>query len=151
MDPDGGNVERVTSDPSVKDTPVMTSDGEQILFTMNEKGQLAIAVYDVTERTVRALTPANCNSMNPSIGPDGRVVFSSDRDGNLDLYSMTLDGENITRLTTFDDAARTPAWAHGEESIVYAKRGSLYLLTPESGTDVPLSTKGDICPHWTRH
>lgn len=151
MGPDGSNVERVTNDPSVKDTPVMTADGKSILFTMNDKGRLAIAVYNTAERSLRVLTPDNCNAMNPSIGPDGQVVFSSDRDGNLDLYSMTTNGENITRLTTSQDAARTPVWAHGGESIVYAKNGGLYLLTVENHSEVPLSTQGDIYPHWTRY
>jgi len=151
MDADGQDVQRVSADPSVKDTPVMTPGGNIVLFTMNEKGRLAIAAYSVPEKSVRVLTSANCNSMNPSIEADGQVVFSSDQAGNLDLYTMTVSGENIVRLTTNEDAERTPAWAHGGQSIIYARRGGLHMLALDNRTDIALSTKGDIYPHWTPH
>lgn len=35
-----------------------------------------------------------------TISPDGkRVIFTSDRDGDLELYTMDLDGSNIQRIT----------------------------------------------------
>src|SRR5256712_508705 len=34
-----------------------------------------------------------------AIGPDGRIVFTSLRQGDLDLYSMDGDGRNVRRLT----------------------------------------------------
>jgi len=151
MDADGENVQRVSTDPSVKDTPVLTADGNTILFTMNEKGRLAVAAYSVPGKSVRVLTSDKCNSMNPSIETDGQVVFSSDQAGNLDLYTMTVNGENIVQLTTNEDAERTPVWAHGGQSIIYARRGGLHMLTLDSRTDNTLSTKGDIYPHWTPH
>ena len=35
----------------------------------------------------------------PTIGPDGRIVFTSTRDGDLELYVMDADGSNVRRLT----------------------------------------------------
>ncbi len=35
-----------------------------------------------------------------TVGPDGRIVFTSTRDGDLDLYLMDSDGLNVRRLTT---------------------------------------------------
>jgi Tol biopolymer transport system component len=34
-----------------------------------------------------------------TVGPDGRIVFTSVRDGDLDLYSMDEDGSHVQRLT----------------------------------------------------
>ncbi len=34
-----------------------------------------------------------------TVGPDGRIVFTSIRDGDLDLYVMDPDGKNVLRLT----------------------------------------------------
>lgn len=34
-----------------------------------------------------------------TIGPDGRVVFTSVRDGDLEIYSMNGDGSEVVRLT----------------------------------------------------
>jgi Tol biopolymer transport system component len=34
-----------------------------------------------------------------TVGPDGRIIFTSVRDGDLDLYVMNPDGANVHRLT----------------------------------------------------
>ncbi len=34
-----------------------------------------------------------------TIGPNGRVVFTSVRDGDMEIYSMALDGSDVKRLT----------------------------------------------------
>ena len=51
-------------------------------------------------------------SWQSAVSPDGRrLAFSSRRDGNLELYVMELDGENLEKLT--DDPADddAPAWS----------------------------------------
>ena len=35
----------------------------------------------------------------PTIGPDGRIVFTSVRDGDMEIYSMNGDGTDVRRLT----------------------------------------------------
>ena len=34
-----------------------------------------------------------------TVGPDGRIVFTSARDGDMEIYSMAADGSNVRRLT----------------------------------------------------
>ena len=34
-----------------------------------------------------------------TIGPDGRIVFTSVRDGDMEIYSMNADGSDVRRLT----------------------------------------------------
>jgi Tol biopolymer transport system component len=41
----------------------------------------------------------------PSWSPDGtKITFSSDREGDHDIYSMDADGSNVTHVTTNPDA-----------------------------------------------
>jgi TolB protein len=50
--------------------------------------------------------------LDPRWSPDGsRIAFSSDRDGNSEVYMMNADGSGQTRLT--DDPAHDdqPAWS----------------------------------------
>ncbi len=45
------------------------------------------------------LTDATSANAHPAWAPDGtKIVFDSDRDGNLELYMMNPDGSNETRL-----------------------------------------------------
>jgi len=55
--------------------------------------------------------PANLD-YEPSWSPDGeKIVFASERDGDLEIYIMNSDGSNVVKLT--DNTARdsSPSWA----------------------------------------
>jgi TolB protein len=57
------------------------------------------------------LTNNSAKDTDPCWSPDGtKIAFASDRDGNLEIYTMAVDGSNITRLT--DNAAEdsSPTW-----------------------------------------
>jgi Tol biopolymer transport system component len=50
---------------------------------------------------VRPLAPApGTYNAEATVSKDGWIVFTSTRDGDLDLYKMRLDGSALTRLTT---------------------------------------------------
>lgn len=46
-----------------------------------------------------ALTTTPGYDAEATVGPDGRIVFTSVRDGDLEIYSMAGDGSDVTRLT----------------------------------------------------
>ena len=47
----------------------------------------------------------------PAWSPSGeQIAFSSDRDGNHDIYVMNLDGENMLRLTNHPAGDYAPSW-----------------------------------------
>ncbi len=57
------------------------------------------------------LTKNPANDIFPQISNDGRrIAFSSDRDGNHELYVMNIDGANVRKLTTnlFEQFAFAP-------------------------------------------
>jgi Tol biopolymer transport system component len=61
--------------------------------------QLYTARSDGTD--VRPLAPApGSYNAEATISKDGWIVFTSTRDGDLDLYKMRLDGSGLTRLTS---------------------------------------------------
>ncbi len=50
---------------------------------------------------LRRLTDAPGYDAEATVSPDGRrIVFTSERDGDLDLYIMDSDGKNVRRLTS---------------------------------------------------
>lgn len=49
---------------------------------------------------------------NPAWSPDGsKIAFSSNRDGNFEIYVMGADGTGVTRLTNRAATDILPAWS----------------------------------------
>lgn len=56
---------------------------------------------------LRRLTDSPGYDAEATSGPDGSIIFTSDRDGDLELYRMNADGSAVRRLT------RTPGYDGG--------------------------------------
>lgn len=55
-----------------------------------------------------------------TIAPNGkRIVFTSMRDGDLDIYTMDMDGKNVKRLTNEVGYDGGPFWSYDSQWIVY--------------------------------
>jgi dipeptidyl aminopeptidase/acylaminoacyl peptidase len=60
-----------------------------------------IFVADTAGNIVRQLTNTPGYDAEATISPKGdRIVFTSTRDGDLDLYTMNLDGSDVRRITS---------------------------------------------------
>ena len=58
----------------------------------------------------------------PAWSPDGRrIAFTSERDGNPEIYVMNADGSGVTRLTYNDarDLDSFPAWSPDGRRIAF--------------------------------
>ncbi|MCL4253978.1 MAG: PD40 domain-containing protein, partial [Anaerolineae bacterium] len=92
----------------------------------------------------------------PTRSPDGRwIAFSSNRDGNWEIYAATVDGSTVIRLTDNDSAVDfDPSWSPDGTKLVYESNVDgnwelrmINLLTGEKTrlTDHPAP---DINPVW---
>jgi TolB protein len=61
-----------------------------------------------------------------TIGPDGRIVFTSVRDGDMEIYSMNADGGDVKRLTNRVGPDGGPFFSADGTQIVFRGR----TLTP---------------------
>lgn len=59
-----------------------------------------IVTADADGKQIKQLTTTKGYDAEATVSPDGkRIIFTSERDGDLELYSMDKDGKNVKRLT----------------------------------------------------
>lgn len=69
---------------------------------------------------LRQVTKTPGYDAEATIAPNGkRIAFTSMRDGDLDIYTMDLDGKNVKRLTNEVGYDGGPFWSYDSQWIVY--------------------------------
>ena len=78
----------------------------------------------VTLSSYRRLTNSPRQDLRPRISPEGsRIAFTSNRDGNYEIYVMKLDGSGLVRLTDNVEQDDFPVWdPDGKSLIVVSER-----------------------------
>ena len=54
---------------------------------------------------------------SPSAAPAGKIAFTSDRDGNDEVYVMNADGSGLARLTSEKAVDKDPVWSPPRRSV----------------------------------
>ena len=69
---------------------------------------------------IKNITRVDGYDAEATIAPNGkRIVFTSMRDGDLDIYTMDLDGKNVKRLTNELGYDGGPFWSYDSKWIVF--------------------------------
>jgi Tol biopolymer transport system component len=81
----------------------------------------------------------------PTVSPPARpeIVFSSDRDGDTEIYAMTADGNNIYQLTNNSTSDSNPKWSSDHSQILFQsdREGNSvpYLMNSDGSNQRPAS------------
>jgi WD40 repeat protein len=86
--------------------------------------------------------------------PGGRIVFSSDRDGDSELYVINAEGSGLRNLTR--EWGRTPAgpwvaWWPSGEKVVFGGSSALYVMNADGSGRRKLvdAVQFDLAPTWS--
>ena len=113
MDVEGGNLIQI-SEGGHADEPAWSPDARLIAYAWQPPGggQSDIYLYDFqTGRNVQ-LTESDGFNERPSWSPDGRhLVFQSDRNGSMQIYTMLANGSRVRRLSSQGNN-ESPAWSN---------------------------------------
>lgn len=111
MDTHGGNVRRLTYHGNYNTSPCWSPRGDIIAYVSREKdNSQQIYVTDPNDFDPLRITYLG-NNEEPSWSPDGlHIVFTSNRTGQYELYTMNWDGSRLRKLTG-GVTANAPAWS----------------------------------------
>jgi Tol biopolymer transport system component len=94
-------------------------DGTKIAFYFSPSHEVYLVNVDGSGRV--ALRGNKALDGQPDWSPDGKkIAFASDRDGDLDIYTMDADGSDVAQVTNLPGDEQFPDWQP---------------LTPKSRTD----------------
>ena len=143
--PDGVDLRRLTdsNDISRDGNLVWSSDGKQLAYSAYRDEKIEIYILDVEDALqgvvdVKLLTdsPPLTRNLVTSWSSDGtRLAFSSDRDGNTEIYIMNSEGRNVVRLTDNPAFDLQPAWSQDGIQIAFCSdrdgNVEIYVLNVE--------------------
>ena len=154
LDPDDGEVTRLT-DNQVRDfNPRISPDGNYIVYLTDEAGDVEINRVDRKGEAITRLTHNIGDDRDPFWSPDGqRLAFVSEQDDNPEVYLMADDGSGQTRVTSNSVADRMGDWSPDGEWLVLYRSGEetergLWLRNPDGVNLVHLTTEQDSSPTW---
>lgn len=127
---EGKLVERVLlAEPNARyDDPRVSPDARTIAFTRKAaEGGERLALIPAEGGAAELLTSSSSRSLSPSWSPDGKhLVFSSDREGVFNLWTIEVATGKTRRLTNVVGGAFAPDWSPDGKRIAflsYSARG----------------------------
>jgi len=109
MNADGSSLAQITNSPAEDTEPAWAPDGKRIAFTRLRDGNEEIYVINADGTNPRRLTDDPDTDKPPRWSVDGRILFTSYRGGQPDIYVMDDAGRTVSRLTTI--GATRAAWS----------------------------------------
>ncbi|MCX7877798.1 MAG: hypothetical protein N2510_04055 [Ignavibacteria bacterium] len=140
MNLDGSNLRLVSTGKGRTTCSYFMPDGKLILYSSTHLGSEScpqkpdfsrgyvwalykdydIFISDTSGKIVKQLTSSGYYDAEATVSPKGdKIVFTSTRDGDIELYSMNPDGSNVKRLTDAPGYDGGAFFSYDGEMIVF--------------------------------
>jgi len=158
----GSGTVNLTNDTALDVEPALSPDRTRIVFSSNRDFPWDF-VFDLYvmgtggNGAFRLTTSGSEEVGSQAWSPDGsRIVFTSWRDGNAEIYAMNSNGGGVIRLTRNDALDVNPAWSPDGSSIAFCSdRGStdgvydVYRMSAVDGSAVVKVASAGCDPVWS--
>jgi eukaryotic-like serine/threonine-protein kinase len=138
-----GKVLGTVGEPAIYQSAALSPDGTRLAVSKTNRQGANIWLLDLSRGTTTRFTFSSATDTTPVWSPDGsRIIFSSSRNGPLDLYQKPADGgkDEELLLKSGEDKAAT-SWSPDGRFVLYV------VNDPKTGRDVwMLPLEGDRKP-----
>ncbi|MEA2273016.1 MAG: TolB protein [Solirubrobacteraceae bacterium] len=166
MDANGANKHVISSQQHAASAPAWSPDASKIVYTQygGANNQLVVSNADgsnpvmITGTHVDPVTGRNLDGENDQAdwSPDGtKIAFASNRDGDWDIYTVTVATGAITQLTNAPGFDSEPSWAPGGGRIAFTSartpRGDVWVMRSDGSAQVNVTNSlgADWSPSWS--
>ena len=118
--------------------------------------------YNLTHFLLAIVVVLGLTPLMVGVDAQAQIAFSSDRDGNLEIYVMDADGGNLQRLTNQPDSDFHPSWSPDGKWIAFLSRrdqvrskhgiaAEIYVMDAGGGNPQRLTNNphADYHPSWS--
>ncbi|MBF0384617.1 MAG: PD40 domain-containing protein [Candidatus Omnitrophica bacterium] len=152
----GSSTKMLTRDRKLKYQPALSPDGVKMAYVLsdNDTKYHNIHLRDIDTGKDIALTGAKGLNTLPNFSPDGKqLLFSSNRDGNYEIYSLVINSRREKRLTKNKSLDSNATFSPSGEMIVFVSNRSgnqQIWVMDKNGKNPKQLTGGDesIDPAW---
>ncbi len=159
IDPATGNWTRLTRTRSANEgQPAWAPDGKSLVYVSDESRNPHLYIIDAETKEKRRLTSTGRQNVDPDWGDDGRIVYTTIRNGQRQIAVVNPAEPSEVRLVTAPGKWEHPTWSGNRRHVIAENEGVLYLIdTLARGDGEPVkpvklfSIKGAaVNPAWCR-
>ncbi|MCD4803154.1 MAG: hypothetical protein K8R16_09470 [Anaerolineales bacterium] len=147
FDIESNELRKLTDEPMLITDFSLSPDGSKFIYTsVDQFGE--IFTFDFENGDMTNLTNSISSERNPVWSPNGeKIAFSSERDGNWEIYTMNSNGSSVERIT-FDNEVDTPImWSPFSDYLAFISRRSgawqVYIYVISSGEIKQITDEDD--------
>ena len=151
MNADGSAPLRLTNDTADDVAPTWSPDGTKIAFVSKRNGnQDDIFVMNANGTNQTNITLVPSPDTDPSWGSNGKIVFTSGRGGNRQLYTVNPDGSQVTGPISSGGESFLAKWNTQGNRLVFitTRDGNQEIYVSGAAGQEPTRLTNNEFPDW---